>query len=135
MKLINLIIATLMLSSCAMQSTDTKRIKLNGEMFPKTILQSKDATDVKVSDIISKKPSVIVFYRGGWCPYCSKQLSGLRKIMDKVDKLGYQIIAISPDSPKSMKEYLDKRKSKETTMDETFIDPDFNSKLKTLQRP
>ena len=29
------------------------------------------------------KPSVLVFYRGGWCPYCNKQLKSSSDISEK----------------------------------------------------
>ncbi len=41
--------------------------------------------------------TVLVFYRGGWCPYCNRQLSGLVDSEAEIIKLGYQIIAVSPD--------------------------------------
>ncbi|ULT24851.1 redoxin domain-containing protein [Sphingobacterium sp. E70] len=42
-------------------------------------------TDVKggaidIGKAISQKPTILVFYRGGWCPYCNLQLSGLQEI-------------------------------------------------------
>lgn len=48
--------------------------------------------------MLMQKPSVIVFYRGGWCPYCSRQLAELKDIEEELVKEGYQIIAISPES-------------------------------------
>jgi peroxiredoxin len=51
-------------------------------------------------------PAVLVFYRGGWCPYCNVQLSGLRLIREPLQALGYQLIAISPDRPEALRESL-----------------------------
>jgi peroxiredoxin len=50
-----------------------------------------------------KKKSVLVFYRGSWCPYCMKQLKSIQK--DIIGKLGSeaQLIAISVDSKKVAK--------------------------------
>ena len=41
-------------------------------------------------------------YRGSWCPYCNTQLSEIASIEDELKKLGYQIVAISPDKPESL---------------------------------
>lgn len=39
----------------------------------------------------------MVFYRGGWCPFCNVQLSSLARSQDEILKLGYQIVAVSPE--------------------------------------
>lgn len=52
--------------------------------------------------------SVLVFYRGGWCPFCNLQLADLNKIENDLRELGYQMIAISIDKPEKLKESLDK---------------------------
>lgn len=44
-------------------------------------------------------PVVLVFYRGGWCPYCNAHLAELKTIEDKLRILGYRIFAVSPDRP------------------------------------
>ena len=70
---------------------------LIGETIPKAILQDSQGKQVELGKLLSNKPTVLVFYRGGWCPYCNVQLSGLVKIEKEILHLGYQIIAISPD--------------------------------------
>lgn len=47
---------------------------------------------------------------GGWCPYCNRQLAGLRKITKDINKLGYQLIAVSPDRVSKFKESIAKHK-------------------------
>jgi len=42
------------------------------------------------------------FYRGGWCPYCNIHLSEIQEVESEILKLGYQIVAISPDSYKNL---------------------------------
>lgn len=81
---------------------------LIGETIPNAVLLDAEGNDVKLKTIISQMPSVLVFYRGGWCPYCNKQLSGLAAIEKDIIKLGYQIIAISPD------EFLNLKNTEET---------------------
>lgn len=76
---------------------------LIGEIIPEAVLKNPDAKDYVVSDILSVKPTVILFYRGGWCPYCNKHLAEIQEAESEIIKLGYQIIAISPDSPENLK--------------------------------
>lgn len=85
-------------------TADEVRPVLNGQMLPEVNLYNLDDKPVSLKSIISEQPTVIIFYRGGWCPYCNAQLAGLKNIEEKVVELGYQIIAISPDSPTRLKE-------------------------------
>ena len=54
---------------------------------------------VSLRDVVSEKPTIFVFYRGGWCPYCNRHLADLKKVEDEISELGYQIMAISADRP------------------------------------
>jgi peroxiredoxin len=44
-----------------------------------------------------KKPTVVLFYRGGWCPYCNAQLSDLHLVEPKLRKSGFEIVFLSTD--------------------------------------
>jgi peroxiredoxin len=46
-----------------------------------------------------KKPTVALFYRGGWCPYCNQQLSDLRLVEPKLRANGFEIVFLSTDRP------------------------------------
>ena len=83
---------------------------LIGEKIPTFTLKSVENKDVNVTELISKKRTVLVFYRGGWCPYCNAHLAALADAEKELLDLGYQIIAISPDAPKSLKGTDDKEK-------------------------
>ncbi|MEP6647087.1 MAG: peroxiredoxin-like family protein [Saprospiraceae bacterium] len=76
---------------------------LIGEILPSGSLQDSDGKIIDMSSILKSKPSVLVFYRGGWCPYCNLQLSGLVKIEKEILDLGYQIVAISPEDYQNLK--------------------------------
>lgn len=83
---------------------------LIGEKIPNLTLKSVDDTDVNLLEIFSKKKTILVFYRGGWCPYCNVQLAALGQSEKELLDLGYQIIAVSPDSPKNLKVTGEKEK-------------------------
>ena len=76
---------------------------LIGDLLPNAELQNIEGKTIKLKDILATQPSVVVFYRGGWCPYCNMQLSGLAQIEKEIFDLGYQIIAISPDDFQNLK--------------------------------
>lgn len=77
---------------------------LNGAMVPKATVKLADGSPVSLQALLMQKPSVIVFYRGGWCPYCSRQLAELKDIEQDLVKEGYQILAISPESVDKLNE-------------------------------
>ncbi len=81
---------------------------LIGEMIPDIVLKSTDASDHSTLNIFSKKPSVLLFYRGGWCPYCNTHLAEIQSVESEIIKLGFQIVAISPDSPENLQKTIGK---------------------------
>lgn len=76
---------------------------LIGEKIPDITLKSIDGQDVNLAALFNRKRTILVFYRGGWCPYCNLHLSALSEAEATLLDLGYQIVAISPDSPKNLK--------------------------------
>ncbi|SHJ15871.1 peroxiredoxin-like family protein [Flavobacterium terrae] len=81
---------------------------LIGAELPKATVQKTDSTLVSVRALTSKKKTVLIVYRGGWCPYCNQHLKNVATIENEILSLGYQILAISPDSPSSLSKTLDK---------------------------
>ena len=79
---------------------------LNGLTIPAVSLTTADNQTIALKQLVQQKPSVLVFYRGGWCPYCNTQLAALRDITPQLNKLGYQLIAITPDSVASISKSL-----------------------------
>ncbi len=81
---------------------------LIGAELPKATVQKTDSTLVSIHDLTNKKKTVLIVYRGGWCPYCNQHLKNVATIESEILNLGYQILAISPDSPSSLSKTLDK---------------------------
>ncbi len=73
-----------------------------GSKIPNVGLWTGYGDPVHLRKITYKKPSVIYFYQGAWMPICSKQLNELRDIAEKLDAIGFQLIGISPDSPRRL---------------------------------
>jgi peroxiredoxin len=81
---------------------------LVGETIPDVQLRTVKGEMVSLKSEIAKKPTLLVFYRGGWCPYCTTHLAELRLLQPDMDRLGYQMIAISTDAPEGMKNTYEK---------------------------
>ena len=58
-----------------------------------------------------KSPVMLIFYRGGWCPYCNAHLQDLHSVIPKIIAMGYQVLFLSTDRPEllysSLKERVD----------------------------
>ncbi|RDV25672.1 AhpC/TSA family protein [Alteromonas aestuariivivens] len=77
---------------------------LNGMSIPPITVKMADGTPVSLQALVMQKPTIVLFYRGGWCPYCSRQLAGLKDIEADLVELGYQVLAISPQSVAMLQE-------------------------------
>lgn len=76
---------------------------LLGSKLPEAPLHTLHGDSTTLRAAVGTGPAVLVFFRGGWCPYCDLQLSQLRLIQPQLEKLGYHIIAISPDSAENLR--------------------------------
>lgn len=75
---------------------------LIGSTVPSAKVANQQGQSVDLIDVLQGKSSVVIFYRGGWCPFCNTQLSELASLENELKEKGYQIIAISPDKPESL---------------------------------
>lgn len=75
-----------------------------GQAVPAASLRDTAGKESKLHTLIADKPTVLIFYRGGWCPFCNKHLMALVSIVDDLKAAGYQLLAISPDQPAKLKE-------------------------------
>ena len=51
-------------------------------------------------DVLGSGASVVVFYRGAWCPFCNVALSAYqREVLPELERLGVSFVAISPQGP------------------------------------
>ena len=68
-----------------------------------------------------RQPTLIIFYRGGWCPYCNAQLQDLRTVVPQIVAMGYQVLFLSTDQPRllysSLKEKVDYHLLSDSSMD------------------
>jgi peroxiredoxin len=87
-------------------SADKVTPLLISSQIPDVSLTSIDGETVNLRNVVSQQPTILVFYRGGWCPYCNRHLAELQKIEDDLYEIGYQLIAISPDRPEKLKTAL-----------------------------
>ena len=58
-----------------------------GKPVPSFIAQREDGSNYAFDGARLKQPTVLIFYRGGWCPYCNSNLSELRHAESELQQL------------------------------------------------
>ncbi|WP_006244052.1 peroxiredoxin-like family protein [Mycolicibacterium tusciae] len=71
-----------------------------GARFPSAELLGVDGTPVHSTDVLAGRSTVVVFYRGAWCPYCDIALRTYeQQLVPALQARGVNLVAISPQSP------------------------------------
>ena len=70
-----------------------------GSAMPATVVRDADGSERRLGPGPLSRPLVLVFYRGGWCPYCNRHLGELKRIEPKLLALGYELLFLSTDRP------------------------------------
>lgn len=96
---------------------------LIGAHAPTVSLHALDGQSKPLASALGGKPTVVVFYRGSWCPFCNQQLSQLNGIQDSLAALGYQVVAITPDGAGEITKTMDKHALKYAI----YSDPGFEA--------
>ncbi len=81
-----------------------------GAHVPEVALMTIDSTKTTLKDALGGKKTVLVFYRGGWCPFCNAHLADLGANQQKFEDAGWQIVGITPDLPQNIVNTEDKHK-------------------------
>lgn len=89
--------------------TNSTPLKI-GDTIPDVKLRTEEDKEVSLRKLVSEKPTVLIFYRGGWCPFCNRHLQSLAGIEDDLNKAGAQLLAISMDQPAKLKATPDRDK-------------------------
>lgn len=68
-----------------------------GEAAPRVGLTDAMGDSVQLDSLWRDQPILVVFYRGGWCPYCNFQIRELTQAHERFAELGIVPVAISVD--------------------------------------
>jgi peroxiredoxin len=81
-----------------------------GDKAPDLTLKTTTGDEILLSSLHEKNPVVLVFFRGGWCPVCSRHTAELIKVYPQIKELGAEMVGISPDSVESSQANVEKNK-------------------------
>jgi peroxiredoxin len=100
MKMRILVAAGLMLSFFVdpVRAGEEEPLKV-GDAAPEVVLHTATLGDFKLHGALSGDIALVVFIRGAWCPYATRQLKEMRLIEGKLVELGCNSYVLSPDLP------------------------------------
>ena len=70
-----------------------------GDRAPDFVLPDAHGEMVQLYDLVKRGPVVLVWYRGGWCPYCNLTLHVMQQKLPRFTELGATLVAVSPQTP------------------------------------
>jgi peroxiredoxin len=79
-----------------------------GDLFPALTLALTGGGTLRLPDDLAGHFSVILYYRGAWCPYCNAQLRAFQRSLDHLTSLGVLVAAVSVDDEATTKNLIAK---------------------------
>jgi peroxiredoxin len=79
-----------------------------GDEFPALALALTGGGALCLPDDLAGHFSVILFYRGSWCPYCNAQLRAFQRSLDRFADSGILVAALSVDDEATTKNLIAK---------------------------
>jgi len=70
-----------------------------GDRAPAFTVYRVDGTAFRFDPDALERPVLLITFRGGWCPYCNAQLSGLRDVLPDIRHGGMDVLFLSGDRP------------------------------------
>ena len=69
---------------------------------PSFTARNADGSDFVFDPGALERPAMLIFYRGGWCPYCNRHLAELRHVVPELEQRGMDVYFLSADSPENL---------------------------------
>ena len=112
-----LLVATLVLShasrvvaadyeSLPATAEDTTPLK-TGDRAPAFTVRTVDDEPFEFDPDNLQRPTILISFRGGWCPYCNLQLATYNARLDEIRATGANLVAITPEQAEGADVFLD----------------------------
>ena len=72
---------------------------MEGDLSPDFELPNVYGEKINLYSRLNKNKIILIFYRGGWCPFCNLQLRQYQNMMPQFNEYGATVLAISPEIP------------------------------------
>lgn len=84
--------------------SDPGEARTNLGKTPRGSWKNSAGADVDVATLTEGRGAIVVFYRGFWCKFCRTQLSELQAAIAEFRGRGFDVHAVSTDTPDKAKE-------------------------------
>lgn len=92
--------ATLTAATAELKASGIEQRALQvGAAAPALTLPDALGKPVELASLWQRGPLVLVFYRGGWCPYCNLGLRAWQQHLPALAERGARLVAVSPQPP------------------------------------
>ena len=81
---------------------------LVGQLAPDFAAHGLSGDDVHFRSIVGGKKTLLLFYRGGWCPFCNQQLAAIARDFQKFEEQNVIVVAVSGEEVQKGKDLLQK---------------------------
>jgi peroxiredoxin len=89
------VFALLLYSSITLLAQSTPKA---GDKAPNFIAKDQTGQTVELKKLLRKGPVAVVFYRGYWCPNCTRALKSIQDSLSWLAARQLSVVAISPES-------------------------------------
>jgi peroxiredoxin len=69
-----------------------------GDKAPDFTGYDQTGKQVELKKLLEQGPIILFFYRGKWCPVCSRYLNNYQDSLKVLTELGFNVVAITPES-------------------------------------
>lgn len=94
------------------QTSFSQTALLLGSQAPTFISNDQNGNKIDLKEKIKSGNVVIIFYRGQWCPYCSKHMNQMQDSLKYITDLGATVIAITPENNENINKMIEKSNAK-----------------------
>ena len=74
-----------------------RTLLLPGDPFPPLTIKLPGGHTLDLPDTAARHFSVVLFFRGAWCPYCNAQLRAFQRSLGRLAQLDVTVAALSVD--------------------------------------
>lgn len=79
-----------------------------GQPAPDFVAGNLNGKAVSLKGLIGGRKALLVFYRGGWCPFCNQQLAAISRDHSRFQELNTTVVAVSCEEIEKGRELLQK---------------------------
>jgi peroxiredoxin len=80
----------------------------NGVEFPHLTIDAAGGGTISLPRDLAGSYSVVLLYRGSWCPYCNAQLMAFSRAQNTLTELGIKVVALSADDEVTASAFVQK---------------------------